>query len=312
MNFLTKINYMKHAKAWVTFSIVLTVASLVALFTLGMNKGIDFTGGVLLDVQYDKVVAVGDVERVVTDSTGAVPVVKAAQVKGAEATDKSEFLITTKELDTAGREKLYKDLESIGAYKKVGEETVSGSVSSELTQRAAMAIAIAAVLQILYIWWRFQFKFGITAVAALVHDLVITLGLMSVFRVQINSAFVAAVLTVLGYSMNDTVVVFDRIREDLKNRKKNEPLDVLATRAIQEVITRSLYTGVSVQMMLIALLALGGDSIWDFSMTLLIGITSGTYSSIFIAAALWLFWEQADEKKTKTKSPAAKGSPAKA
>lgn len=299
MYFLTKINYMKHAKAWITLSIILTVASLTALAALGLNKGIDFTGGVLLDIRYDKVVEAGDVERVVTQSTGTTPVVKAAQLKGEETVNKSEFLVTTKELDAADREKLYKDLESLGTYTKVGEETVSASVSSELTQRAALAIVIAAALQILYIWWRFQFKFGITAVIALLHDLVITLGLMSIFRVQINSAFVAAILTVLGYSMNDTVVVFDRIREDLKNRKKGEALEALATRAIQEVITRSLYTGVSVQMMLIAMLVWGGDSVWDFAMTLLIGITSGTYSSIFIAAALWLFWQQRDDKKAK-------------
>lgn len=310
MRFLTRLNYMGYARYWVVLSVVLTLASLLSLATLGLNKGIDFTGGLLLDVRYEQKVTNAQVEEVVTKSIGGItPVVKQAELKGEENANATEFLITTPELTAEGREKLYKDLESLGSYTKIGEETVSASVSAELTQRAALAIAIAAILQIVYIWWRFQFKFGITAVLALLHDLMITLGLMAVLRVQVNSAFVAAILTVLGYSMNDTVVVFDRIREDLANRKKGETLDALATRAIQEVITRSLYTGVSVQLMLIAMLIWGGDTIWDFAMTLFIGVTSGTYSSIFIAAALWLYWQQWEDAKRKA---AGRARPAKA
>lgn len=303
MNFLTRIRYMKYAKSWIMLSIVLTVASLIALFGLGLNKGIDFTGGLLLDVQFDKQVTMDQVSKAVSDAVGTSDIqVQNAEVKGAESPDASEFFIRTPELNAEQKANLLKGLEGLSTYKLISEEGVSASVSTELTERAILAIAIAAVLQVVYIWIRFQFKFGITAVLALLHDVVITLGLMAVFRVQINSAFVAAILTVLGYSMNDTVVVIDRIRENLANRRKGESLEEMTTRSMQEVITRSLFTGVSVQMMLVAMLIWGGDSIWDFAMTLLIGITSGTYSSIFIAAALWLYWQQWDDQRKKLAS----------
>jgi len=308
--FLTRINYMKQARVWVIVSVVLSLISLVALFTVGLNKGLDFTGGLLLDVQFENQVTMAQVQGAVDAVVGqGVAQVQNAEVKGAQSPDATEFFIRTPELSAEQRTELTTGLGALGTYKTISEDLVSGSVSGELTQRAILAIAIAAILQVVYIWIRFQFKFGITAVLALLHDVVITLGLMAIFQVQINSAFVAAILTVLGYSMNDTVVVIDRIRENLANRRKGESLEDMTTRSIQEVIFRSLATGVSVQMMLIALLIWGGDSIWDFSMTLLIGITSGTYSSIFIAAALWLFWEQAETKRHKV---GAGGKPAKA
>ncbi len=307
--FLARINYMKYARGWLVFSVVLTLTSLVALFTIGLNKGVDFTGGSLLDIQFEKQVTMNQVQEVVDSAIGkGKGQVQNAEVKGSETPDASEFFIRTPELSAEQKESLLTGLEAIGTYQKIGEDVVSGSVSAELTQRAVLAIAIAAVLQVIYIWVRFQFKFGITAVLALLHDVVITLGLMAIFQVQINSAFVAAILTVLGYSMNDTVVVIDRIRENLANRRKGESLEAMTTRSMQEVIFRSLATGVSVQMMLISMLIWGGDSVSDFAMTLLIGITSGTYSSIFIAAALWLFWEQRDSKRAKS----AAGKPAKA
>lgn len=309
MSFLTRIRYMKHAKSWLAFSLVLTVASLAALFGLGLNKGIDFTGGVLMDIQFEKVLTLDEVRDTVSGSIGTGNIsVQNAEVKGAETAEASEFFIRTPELKPDERDALMKGLETLGTVKLISEDGVSASVSNELAQRAILAIAMAAVLQVIYIWIRFQFKFGITAVLALLHDVVITLGLMAIFRVQINSAFVAAILTVLGYSMNDTVVVIDRIRENLATRRKGENLEEMTTRSMQEVITRSLYTGISVQMMLISMLIWGGDSVWDFAMTLLIGITAGTYSSIFIAAALWLFWERWDEKRKKSlgKSKTAK------
>lgn len=310
MSFLTRINYMKYAKHWLIFSIVLTLGCFGALGALGLNKGIDFTGGILLDVQFEQQVTNAQVEAAVAKVSPTTPVVKGTPPKETNNPNATEFLITVPELSPEAKDQLFKELEALGPYRTLGEETVSGSVSSELTRKAALAIAIAAVLQIIYITVRFQFKFGITAVIALLHDLVITLGLMSLFKVQINSAFVAAILTVLGYSMNDTVVVFDRIRENLKNRRKGEGLEALATRSIQEVITRSIYTGMTVQIMLVSMLIWGGDTIWDFTMTMFIGVTAGAYSSIFIAAALWLFWQQWEDKQ-KALAAKATGKPVK-
>lgn len=300
MTWLTRIDYMKNAKYWIYSSIALSVISLFAIFGLGLNKGVDFTGGLHLDVQYTSAVTQAQVDQAVAKSIGENRQVQQTEVKGGNA---SAFLVTVPELTPEKKEALVKDLGAVGeGFKLVGEDTVSGSVSSELTRNAIIAIAIAAALQLAYIWIRFQFKFGVTAVLALVHDAIITLGLMALFRIQINAPFVAAILTVLGYSMNDTVVVIDRIRENLPHRGKHESVEALATRSIRDVITRSLYTGVSVQVMLLALMIFGGDTIRDFVTTMFIGITLGTYSSIFIASALWVYWTNYEEKQAKGSS----------
>lgn len=312
MNFLSRINYMKWAKVWVGISLTLVVISLISVFGMGLNKGIDFTGGLMLDVQFEKRVTMDDVRNKVSESLGTANIqVQNAEVKGAEHPDATEFFIRTPELSDEAKAKLFKDLESLGTYKRISEDVVSASVSNELTAKALLAVAIASVLQIIYIGLRFQFKFGVTAVIALLHDAVITLGVVSIFRIQVNSSFIAAILTVIGYSMNDTVVVFDRIRENLQKRQKGESLADLTTRSIQEVVHRSIYTVVTVLIMLVAMLALGGDTIWDFNMALFIGITAGSYSSVFIAAALWLWWEEWDTKRKKA-AAGTKAKPAKA
>jgi preprotein translocase subunit SecF len=293
---LSRIDYMKSARIWVYASITLTVLSLIVLSTVGLNKGIDFTGGMQFDVQYS-----GDVtQAAVTTATEKVSAHPQVQKAVAKTAGESSFLVTTPELNADQKTALVKDLTAVGnGFKLLGENHVSGSVSTELTKKALMAIAIAAILQIIYIWIRFDLKFGITAVVAVLHDVTITLGVISILRIQINSPFVAAVLTILGYSLNDSVVVIDRIRENLPKRGKNESLAQLVTRSMQEVIHRSLYTVTTVLMTLLALILFGGESIRDFVLTMFIGMTLGAYSSIFICSALWLFWSQYEEKHGK-------------
>lgn len=293
---LTRINYMKYAKQMVIFTSILVILSLVAVGVLGLNKGIDFTGGDLMDIQFQGEVSSSQVEQATYDVLDTAPSVQAVEATGTDGETVSEFLLRTPEMTAEVREELLAALGEISPVTIVSEDNVSATVSHELTTNAIWALAIAVVLQVIYIWFRFQLKFGVTAVAALIHDVIVTFGVMALLRIQVNSTFVAAILTVLGYSMNDTIVVFDRIRENLHKRKKGEDLQELTTRSIQEVITRSLYTGVSVIMMLVALLIWGGDTLKDFTATLLIGTLAGTYSSIFVAAALWLFWEKADER----------------
>lgn len=300
-NFLTRINYMRSAKYWIIFSIVLSVVGLAALFAVKLNTGIDFTGGNMLDVQFEQKVEQGQLDTVIEGVVGKNYQTQRAELKGGAIGD--EYFVRTPELTEAKRADLLKGFEGLSKYKLVGEENVSGAVSKELAQKAFLALAIASLLQLIYIGFRFDLVFGVTAVVALIHDTVVTLGLLAILRVQVNSSFVAAILTLLGYSMNDTVVVIDRIRENMARRRKGESLADMTTRSIQEVITRSLITGVSVQAMLIAMLVWGGDSLWDMSMTLFIGTICGTYSSIFIAAALWLYWQEWRESK----KPAKKG-----
>lgn len=299
MEFLHRINYMKYAKTWLAISIVLTVISVAAFGFLGLNKGIDFTGGLLYDIQFEQAVTSQQVKDAASKAITTDVAVQKGVTKGAESTDASEFFVRTPELSKEQQDQLKQGLEQLGTYKVISEDQVSGTVSGELRDKAILAVLIASVLQIIYLWFRFELSFGVTAVIALLHDVIITIGAVALFRIQINSAFVAAILTILGYSINDTVIVFDRIRENLRSRKKGEALHDLVTRSIQEVITRSIYTVFTVQFTLLALLVWGGETLKDFTLTLLIGITSGMYSSIFIAASLWLFWHEVTQKNKK-------------
>ena len=293
--FLTKINYMKYAKSYLILSLVITLASFGAVFGMGLNRGVDFTGGLLLEVQFEQQVANADIESKVESVVGTKAQVQQVEVKGSDNPNATEFLIRVPQLDDQKRAALFAALGEIAEFKTVSEDEVSASVSRELTERAAVAVAIAAVLQIIYITLRFEFRFGVTAVAALLHDLVVTIGLIALFQVQINGPFVAAILTVLGYSINDTIVTFDRVRENLAKKKKSESMEDLTTRSIQETVQRSLYTSLSTLLVLGALLAWGGSSTRDMAMTLFIGVAAGAYSSIFVASALWLKWRNWDE-----------------
>lgn len=301
MSFLTRINYMRYAKQMLGFCIVTVILSLVAVGVLGLNTGIDFTGGDLLDIQFTGQVTSSQVEQAAEGILGTVPQVQQVEAIGDNADQVTEFLIRTPEMSPEVRTQFMNAMQEISSMTVVSETNVSATISRELTMNALLALGIAVLLQVIYIWFRFELKFGVTSVVALIHDVIITLGVMSLLQIQLNSTFVAATLTVLGYSMNDTIVVFDRIRENLHKRKKGEDLEELATRSIQEVITRSLYTGVSVIMVLIALLIWGGATLQDFTATLLIGTIAGTYSSVCVATTLWLFWAKADEGKKREK-----------
>jgi preprotein translocase subunit SecF len=306
MRWLHRVNYMKDAKYWIVFSIVLTLAGLITFGVMGLNKGIDFTGGMRFDFKFEKTVSQAEVASVVEKAIGSNDVsIQTAEVKG-QATGGDEFFVRTPDLNNDQRTKMLGDLKGLSNYEKVSEEQVSATVSGELTRQAILAVIIAAILQIVYLWFRFELKFGVTAVVALLHDTLITIGVVSLLRIQINSPFVAAILTILGYSINDTVIVFDRIRENLQHRKKGESLADLTTRSIQETITRSIYTVLTVEICLLSLVFFGGDTIRDFVMTLVVGITSGMYSSIFIAAALWVYWQEWEDRRHKTAPKKAK------
>lgn len=266
-------------KIWYGFSLLLLVASILSLFVQGLNFGIDFTGGSLIQVDFEEKVTLNDVRSELSKY--------GLEKSSIQESAGGVFTIRTVELEQDKQEEVLKGLEEkIGKFQLLRTEKVGPVIGGELRSKALLALLVAAVLQILYISWRFEFKMAISAIGALLHDSLITTGFFSILQLEVDSAYVAAILTIIGYSINDTIVVFDRIRENLKGRRK-ETLAELINTGIKSTLTRSINTVLTTIFVLIALLVLGGETTKNFSLALLVGISIGAYSSIFVASTLW-------------------------
>lgn len=300
------INFMGTAKFWIGVSVVVTLIGLISMLTRGINVGIDYTGGTQLELQFENTaLAVPQVRDAVADVTGKSPTVKATLVKGDGGG--SAFLIQTVRMNVDEREDLYTKLEAqLGKFEKLSIAEISGTIRSELILNAVLAVAIAAILQVVYITIRFEYRFAVSAIVAMLHDTLMTLGLVSLLGVEVGPPFMAAVLTVIGYSINDTIVVYDRIRENLKRQAKGEALFDLVNRSVTETLARTLFTGTSTIVAVISILAFGGETTRDFALALLIGMISGTYSSIFVASPLWLWWRNYDAGRKRRKPAIAR------
>ena len=188
--------------------------------------------------------------------------------------------------------------DDVGNYTVLREEKVGATIGGELITNAVEALLISWVLIIAYVAYRFEWKFGVAAVLALVHDILVVLGVFALTQRQIDSSFIAALLTIVGYSINDTIVIFDRIRENLKlHFRRGGDVDVLVNTSIYQTLTRSLYTAFTVMFTTLALYFFGGETTKDFAFALLVGFGSGCYSSIFIASPLWVTFRSWAEKK---------------
>ena len=269
-------------KVALALSLLLVIASFVSLATRGLEFGIDFTGGILLEVQYE---GVADLEGIRGDLTNAG--YANAQVQRFGADDDVLVRLPPQEGDVdAVRARLQQVLQegAVPVKELLRVEFVSPQVGSELAERGALAMVIALMMIFVYVMIRFQWKFSAGAVAALAHDAIVTVGFFSVFGLPFDLTVVAAVLAVIGYSLNDTVVAFDRIRENffgLRGTSAEEAMNI----SINEMLARTIITGVTTLLVLVALLLLGGESIAPFSIALIVGIIVGTYSSIYTASA---------------------------
>lgn len=268
-------------KIALTVSVLLVIASLVSLATRGLEFGIDFTGGILLEVGYEQT---ADMQAIRADLArdGYLD----AQVQRFGADD--VVLVRLPPQEGEGdeiRERLRATLESGGEQIDLRRvEFVSPQVGAELAESGGLAMVVALMLIFVYVMIRFQWKFSAGAVAALAHDAIVTVGFFSIFGLPFDLTVVAAVLAVIGYSLNDTVVAFDRIRENfftLRGKSAEEAMNI----SINEMLARTLITGLTTLLVLVALLVLGGESIAPFSIALIIGIIIGTYSSIYTASA---------------------------
>ncbi len=272
----------KRRKIALTISAVMVIVSLVSLFTRGLEFGIDFTGGVLLEVGYDQP---ADLERIRGHLAEAGYDEAQVQRFGRD----TDVLVRLPPRPGAEADEIRAELEEILSADGPGLELrragfVSAQVGSELAERGALAMVVALLMIFVYVMVRFQWKFSAGAVAALMHDAIITLGFFSVFALPFDLTVVAALLAVIGYSLNDTVVAFDRIRENFLSLRGVEAEEAMNI-SINEMLARTLITGLTTLLVLVALLLLGGESIAGFSIALIVGIIVGTYSSIYTASA---------------------------
>ena len=274
------------------------------MFAKGFNFGIDFTGGTIIDLRFNEPVTISQVR----DSLKAYNLEGSTIQLSGESSDVGEsesVMIRTIDLSEEERKEVMASIKAdVGEYQVLREEKVGAVIGSELILNAVMALAISWIFIIMYVAYRFEFRFGIAAVLALIHDILIVMAVFSFTQRQIDSSFVAALLTIVGYSINDTIVIFDRIRENLKlHFRRGGDVNELVNRSIYQTLTRSLYTVFTVLFTTFALYFFGGETTKDFSFALMVGFGSGCYSSIFIAGPLWItFRNWAEEKRAREKA----------
>lgn len=279
-----QIEIIKNSKKFLGISAVFLIVSLVVFFAKGLNYGIDFSGGNLFQLKFEKSITLNQINSNLDEIAKTIHQVNPNSRK-VQISEDNTVIIRTPELKESQKTEVLNNLKKIGNFEINKEEKVGASVGEELKTSAILALSIGAVLIILYITFRFEFTFAVAAVAALFHDLIIAIGVIALLGYEIDTPFIAAILTILGYSINDTIVVFDRIRENMK-RKNRGTFEQCLDKSVNQVMIRSLNTSVTTLFAIIAILVFGGDSLKTFIMTLLIGILAGTYSSVFIATPL--------------------------
>jgi preprotein translocase subunit SecF len=277
------VNFMGWRKLASLLSLVLILASIGSLVTKGLNFGLDFTGGTLVEVGYSEAVPLVEIRKTIADAG----YINAVVVHFGSETD-IKVILPDGYSDTLGNElvtALKTDFDGDIDLRRI--EFVGPQVGDELKEQGGLAMLMALGMVMMYIAFRFQFKFSIAAVSALVHDVIITLGVFSLFQFDFDLTVMAAVLAVIGYSLNDTIVVADRIRENFRKIRKGEPAEVINI-SLTETLSRTLVTSFTTLLVLIALFVFGGELIRGFSIALIAGVFIGTYSSVYVAANVLL------------------------
>ena len=282
MSDLKVYNFMGLRKFALAFSILMLVASVGSLSTKGLVFGLDFSGGTQIEVGYEKPADVSVLRQQLVSAGFESPVVVHF---GAE----TDVLIRLQgEPDQTLAERVYTVLQSNGDNIELRRvDFVGPQIGEELREDGGLGMLAALAVVMLYVAVRFQFKFALGAVLALVHDVIITMGFFSIFALEFDLTVLAAVLAVVGYSLNDTIIVFDRIRENFRKIRKAEPVDVI-NESMSQTLWRTINTSFTTMLVLLALFFLGGELIHNFSVALIVGISVGTYSSIYVEATLLL------------------------
>ncbi|MBC3536759.1 protein translocase subunit SecF [Megasphaera hominis] len=293
-----------HKKWWFTLSSVLVIFSIVSMFVNGFNFGIDYTGGTILDLQFKQPVTVEQVRNVV-DSSKLNLSNSVIQLSGVTDQDASQdVMIRMRNLTSEESKEISDDLSNqLGGAEVKRTESVGAVIGSEVTKNAIINLAVAFIALAAYITFRFEYKIAISAIVSILHDLIMVLGVFSFFHLEIDATFLAAILTVVGYSMNEAVVIFDRVRENTRTHRRTDTYEKLAHDSIAQSIHRSIYTLTTVLFACGALHFFGGDSTKNFSLVMLIGFISGAYSSICVDTSLWVVWK--NHSKNSRRGPKA-------
>ena len=297
---IKNINFVSNFKKANTVSILFFILSLIFIMFKGLNYGIDFKGGTLIELRTDKSITASSIrDSLKSMNLGDVNVKKFGK--------EGDYLIKVEQKNENNsnlipeiKRKLTETLNADVDFRRV--ENVGPKVSAELLESSIIAISLALAAMLFYIWIRFEWQFSVGSIIALLHDVTITLGIFSILALEINLSIIAAVLTIVGYSMNDTVVIYDRIRENLFKYTKISISDV-SNLSINETLARTIITSVTTLLALLSIYILGGEILRGFSFAMILGVLIGTYSSIFVASPVLKFFkvsyktlEKEDEK----------------
>ncbi|MCL6602545.1 MAG: protein translocase subunit SecF [Paenibacillus sp.] len=298
MRFNKEIDFVHLSKYFFIFSIVITVAGSICMAFLGLNYSVDFKAGSNVDISFSKNVTTEQIRPVIDElGIGKDPEITHGELRTNIRYD--EVLISTQ--DAQIKEAILK-LDDKASFEV---NTVDTQMAKELARNAIYAVLISCIGIIIYVSIRFEWRFAVAAIVALIHDAFVVVAIFSIFRLEVDLTFIVAVLTIIGYSINDTIVIFDRIRENLRFGKQRtyEDLKLLVNKSVSQTLMRSLYTAFTVFIAAFFLLILGGESIKMFSLAMVIGLLFGAYSSIFIASPLWLLLKKR-QKVTAKVNPA--------
>lgn len=283
-----RFSIVRNHRIFFAITIIFLMVGLGSIVTRGFNLGIDFTGGSIMDLSFQKPVAISDIREVMKNHDLGNSII---QLENTDSiTESKNVLIRTGVIDDTKRRLLMEDIKKrLGDFEIQRVENVGATVGNELIEKAAMAIFLSWFLMIAYITVRFEFRFALAAIIALIIDVLVTLSYFSLFRMELDSSFVAALLTVVGYSINGTIVIFDRIRENLKIHRRSESLSEMVDNSIWQTMERSIYTVGTSLFAVVAIFLWGGETIRNFSFAMLVGFSSGAYTSTFLAGSMWLF-----------------------
>lgn len=288
--------FIEKSKYALCCSLAIIIIGMGFVVTRGLNFGIDFLGGTQVVIELEK----EDFNKSEVDEI----VKKYSPEAVTNTVEKTQLQIKSKEISTDDVNKMYKEIKekyNLKSENPLSEDTIGGSVGKELTRNAILALLISFGVILIYIAVRFEFKFGVAALIATIHDILFTLAIYAIFNIPVNSPFIAAMLTIVGYSMNDTIVIFDRIRENAKVMRRASDVEI-ANKSLNQTLSRSINTSITT-LIAIACVYVFVPSVRDFSFPLLTGVAIGAYSSIFVASPTWVFLRKKlgkGKKKIKT------------